>query len=892
MGVCESQNNRLDGYSYKAPTLRHVQTFGKPESHAYKFDCTGKNNLVNKELNLTFIFCNFKVKYCTSHKETKDSFYIIEISIGEKIFPLIINQGPSPNIPNQDDIKNGFIEEKTYTLNDLENTYLSIKVYEFFDDITKSLNDTTIGLPDVYKQQCKYTSFFRISLLSFLFKPVKCDFPMIGTNQLSVKTRISFYTFIEHREKITITASCLNNPYITKLILQTKDGNLEANRQQNNYFSITTPPMTIDELQKADIFLETTGTTETYNYISLNGLKTQLINNIGYQIIRQEISFNDANLHNPIDINNINANYNMNAGYNYNSGQFTLGYGGSQYNTTDINFNNQISNDQAILRLENLPIIGQINDGFYFTEYGIIYSTALLNLVNSDQELHNYRKSKQISSDDFYTKLNNYYIKLSYPNYDFSILNEMLILLMRSIDTDKFMFIYPSMEALNKMVCLFLSVGLKVIEKIKITNEEYKIIVLAKLINILMRREELDNSVIYECINGFKRYDNNTVDAKILYNQFILELFNLYQLLLSNKLAPNNDMPLIELFTRLYFQNYYFRTAVLNSLYGSPYQFDTKNALIQNDLFLYDVINDERLKKCLKSDTKKAIKNFLKSENYYNNIPFDNYRLIKRIIAYMNEININQYPSDFTFYYDNLIILQIMERDINYLKMENFDRNKLNNDFYESLMLLCNSYLSISRINNSLIMATNGHNPTAVYTLLIYYKSIFDYYQAMSNNKLIMDYSVFELATQRLSDNDDSVSLPRLFWLYYCCSDMILSGNLKWFIVNIINKNFDKFAFHWSFTIRQVFFKLVIFIINTKLKNEEGQLFKKEKMATFTNNYSPNALNSMSNPYIKESYKDYKTIEKEYNDWLARKTDNEYPVFFLPPPIANNGVID
>ena len=207
-------------------------------------------------------------------------------------------------------------------------------------------------------------------------------------------------------------------------------------------------------------------------------------------------------------------------------------------------------------------------------------------------------------------------------------------------------------------------------------------------------------------------------------------------------------------------------------------------------------------------------------------------------------------------------------------------------------MLLSNSFVSISNVSNALIKATNGHNQTAVYTLLIYYKSIFDYYISASNCKLIMDYNVFEKACKLLVENEDAISLPRLFWLYYCCSDAILTPNLKWFIVNLVNTNFDKFAYHWSFTIRQVFFKLIIFIINTKLKNEEGQLFKKEKMATFTNNYSPNALNSMSNPYIKESYKDYKTIEKEYNDWLARKTDNEYPVFFLPPPIANNGVID
>ena len=61
-------------------------------------------------------------------------------------------------------------------------------------------------------------------------------------------------------------------------------------------------------------------------------------------------------------------------------------------------------------------------------------------------------------------------------------------------------------------------------------------------------------------------------------------------------------------------------------------------------------------------------------------------------------------------------------------------------------MLLSNSYFTISRINNALIRATNGHNPNAVYTLFIYFKSLFDYYSSSSNCKLIMDYFTFEKA--------------------------------------------------------------------------------------------------------------------------------------------------
>ena len=188
----------------------------------------------------------------------------------------------------------------------------------------------------------------------------------------------------------------------------------------------------------------------------------------------------------------------------------------------------------------------------------------MLNLINNDQELHNYRKSKNISSDNFYEKLNRYYTELSKPNFEFNVLNDIQVLLMRSINNDRFMFIYPSMDHLNQMVILLMMLGLQIIEIIKNTTEEFRIIMLTKLMNVLMRREELDNGVLCECMN---KYKGTTNDPQKYYNTLILELLYLYQLLLSNKLSSSDhDAALIELFSRLYFQKSIFRKIILNTL--------------------------------------------------------------------------------------------------------------------------------------------------------------------------------------------------------------------------------------------------------------------------------------------------------------------------------------
>ena len=528
MGICDSNNP----YSNKNSVIQHVQPIVNSESHGYKFDCAEKNIFSGRKLNLKFIFYNFKIKYCVSHKPSKDSTYITEIRIGEKIFPLIISKAQTPSIPNLEDIQQGYCLQKDFTVKELEDTYFLINVYEFFDDIP-ILPNNTLGLPEEYKKKYNYKSFFRISLLSFLFRSVKCDFAMMGKNQLSKTTRISFYCFIEHRERVIIKAKALNNPNITKLLFKSREHNLECTtKKEDNCFSIITPPITMLELQKADIFLETNESYDRYSYISLNGLKAQIIREIGNKILTEENELNDLNYHGPIDIHasytNSGVYNNMNSNSNYNNG-FSIN------NLRNLGISNvmQSTNNDAFLYLENLPVIGQITN-LYFTEYKDIYNTAILNLINNDEEIHNFRKSKKISSDDFHSKLYGYYSEISKPTYDMNVLNEMHILLMRSIDNDKFMFLYPTVDSLNQMIILFLSVGVKLSEKLLVAEDENHINILSKLINILMRREELDNYVICYCINRYKDTPNN---PEKFYNNLMIYLIAIYQHLLSGKIS-------------------------------------------------------------------------------------------------------------------------------------------------------------------------------------------------------------------------------------------------------------------------------------------------------------------------------------------------------------------
>ena len=477
MGICDSSKN--------PNSSKYTNDNDNQEELGYIFDYKTETNAI-KKLNLKFVFYNFKIKYCISHKETRDSTYVTEIIIGGKIFPLIINKGQSPNIPNMNDIHNGYFIENQYSIKDLENLYFLINVYELDEPIEPLPQTPTESFSNELKQKCTHYSYFRINLVSFLFKSMRCDFPMMGDNQLSTKTRISFVCFIEHKEKVIINAGEINNSHIYRLSYKSKNNDITSTKLKSaNFFQLTTPPITMQELQRSDLFLETQESPTYYEYFSLNILKALIIRQVGINKMSSNNMSINNNLHNPIDVNNSIYLYE-----NANNPITRIGCCGliSEGNKKINYIEYEAKNKNLILKLGMLPVVTQLST-LYFTEIGNIYSTASLNLVNEDEDLHKYRKSKNISSDNFYTKLYDYYRGISNDKFNSDVLNEIHILLMRSIDTDKFMFIYPSIDKLFEMVTLLMKVGIRIIQLILTTKDDYKLILLTKLINILMKRE-------------------------------------------------------------------------------------------------------------------------------------------------------------------------------------------------------------------------------------------------------------------------------------------------------------------------------------------------------------------------------------------------------------------
>jgi hypothetical protein len=393
-----------------------------------------------------------------------------------------------------------------------------------------------------------------------------------------------------------------------------------------------------------------------------------------------------------------------------------------------------------------------------------------------------------------------------------------------------------------------------------------------------LKREELDNAVINMCLSKTIEQQENTL--KNVYNNFYLKLFKLNEYCIQKKIPEINTI-LIDIYTKLYFRKRYIREAIFNAVNNDnkPYTND------QMDVFIYDIINDEKLNRYLDQN---AFNQVLQNKFLFKNFFSCGTLFFKSIILYLNSLKINEFPFDFTQFNDNMKILDLLGKYIKNKKIDN-----LENQFYEIPALLYDSYDSINTINNGIIKNTHGYVEQAIFKLFDYMKSLLEYYYTKEQNRLIMNYSLLEKAVTIILGIDNSITIPKVFWFYYSCSHLILSGSLKGFIINICNKNFNKFAYHWSFGVRQIFFKLVLFIFNDKLKNEEGKLLNVENIVNFDkNNLDKN------NIYNTEAMKDYNLVNKEYKEWLNNyegcNTSNsndifmkqkEYPVFFVPLPV-------
>jgi hypothetical protein len=440
----------------------------------------------------------------------------------------------------------------------------------------------------------------------------------------------------------------------------------------------------------------------------------------------------------------------------------------------------------------------------------------------------------------------------------------------RSAEEDRKIYKYSCEEELLNTVMQLMEFGVKLIKKLQNNDDQSKIIAILEIISLLLKREELNNEIILFCIKKFEPKGTNIVG---LYNDFFLYLFKLNKIV-KDKIKPSMYELLVDIYTSLYFRSALVRESLLNSM--SLQVKDYENSEIDN--FLYDIKNDDLLSVNLSESNKDTINtNMVKTSEYFSNIIKEAYySLIKSIWAFQHKKQIYVYPFDLMQFNDNQELITTMA---NHIKEQG--TLNLSSEFFDCVVYISSSYYALKQINSIMITSTNAYDSAANYQLIDYLQFIIESYYKETNNVLIMDYNLLEKAITIIVNIENSLNLPKIFWLYYSNGHMMPTSNIKWLIKNVINKNFSRFIFSWSWKIRSLFVKLVLYTIYDRLKYVNGKYLNLDMLNKLMNKSEID----IDSPYKEQGIKEFNSLYDEYIQWKSAKQSNEcidYPMIFLP----------
>ena len=875
MGVCESKKTPVSEKSQKLKTedlpIKEIKYFeyecpinvSQLESHLnIESEQKSSNNSHNNnnsnsqkhQIHLKFTLSNIKIHQCFSRdKNNKKSLFICELKLGKKIFPLFFNYGEFP-------IVYGVYEEKIsfFSLSELNKYFFIINIYEviseFDEDKIRSFKENP-GLLKTYKGYSKHCSYFQMDLLSFIFRVNKFDFPLLGKRPISSSARISFQLDIEQLCSFLINVKKKDKDISDgDFIINYKLFNFKVNiDHENQSYFIKTIPLSVNDLIYSDFYVQyNEKNSKEFKYDSLNELKYKLFKEFAFNILKNFSVF----LFESIDFQSKNINYNI------------------LFPRTLSKLNNKYT-----LSISNLPFVVQVKN-LIFTEKEYKSNSSMLYLINTDSTVLKYFKEKGVLHNDIHPKLLKSLetLKKNHKKHLDVVLFEITELLNKSAESDRLIYHYQYFEELNNMIMLFMELGIKLIKILQKTNDQSKIVTILEIISLLLKREELNNEVIFSCI---KKFDSLGTNIRMLYNDFFLYLFKLNKIV-KDKIKPTMYIALVDIYTSLYFRNAMAREALLNSLSFQVKDYETN--LING--FLYDTKYDDSLNLYLYESTKETLNtNMIKTSEYFSNIIQEAYcLLIKNIWNYQHKQKLYSFPFDVMQFNDNQELVSSMANYVNKNGILN-----LSTDFYDSVNYISSSYSALKRINSIMITSTNAYDSASIYQLLEYLQYIIELYYKETQNILIMDYNLLEKAITIIVNIENSLNLPKVFWLYYCNGHIMPVSNIKWLIKNVINKNFINFIFNWSWKIRSLFIKLVLYTIYDRLKYVNGKYLE----LTMLNKLMNKDDIEFDSPYKEQGIKDFNNIFEEYSQWKSISQKNsytDYPIIFLP--LAKNDNID
>ena len=548
----------------------------------------------------------------------------------------------------------------------------------------------------------------------------------------------------------------------------------------------------------------------------------------------------------------------------------------------------RIGEFEMTVSLKKIPLIKQIMCGV-MTETGFEVSSIFLydNIINNNNLPEDLLKLNSLKKqlENHLTNTNQINNNEKELNLDtLKIFNEIKNCLKQSIEDSALYYGYSNTLDLYNGQVIMLQLGLNILEVIdKLNLEQRK--VSFEILKLLNERSEFDLGTVTS--KWFKKINNpnNQIsyefrDEFLLKNKVIENFirFNNESISLCLEFltrGKNNDNS-SKVFTNYFLSIAYFRVPLYREYFIKSILSNINNPIIKtkitqeinvDELIEQDPINSLILWDNFYKKLKLSLSN-LKDENIIeiNESLSD----MKDIITYSNEYSRSNWKSNLSkrdFIFFNLVnnLCQYIKQEvdnetnetkIHWLNIPGFDSiiyaieyelsNKKVNQYPNSLMTLIPVFIEnidiINKFISIIIKRTNAYDTKAIFNLVNILHLIFSQ-KEIQNSETHFNYNLIQHAFIIIMNTENSLSIAKFIWLYYKDAHLMPSRHLVNLINTIFLPHFFNLFFHWSYQIREIFYYLLLYIFEYRIKNRMAKTIIYRRPSLLRNKLNQNEIN-------------------------------------------------
>ena len=738
-------------------------------------------------------------------------------------------------------------------IDELKNKVIEIFLYEVDKSKCKSqLNNIDIKRLEELLNKSVFYSGIKIDLLSVAFGPEQFDLPLMKIDPITSRHinigRITFklksnelcsYTLIISNLLISSTmnkelSAVINMEFKDCPSYQSEPISLTIGNQSKNKIELITDIISIDDLYKGILNMSIYDKAKLICSCSLSEYKEDLMFKLYDSIINSK---ND----NSIAYNNIPILLN-------------------EKEKASVSFEISIETSFAILQMKKkiLTENGVVNCSKYLYA-NFSQCTSSMTRDDTSFSIHHMIEVALNNLKDITPKTEN---KLTVANKYIEIIRSELS---KTFHCDMFIYQYQENCELKQMQRTLLKIGKEIIRLIEIFIDDNDFTVsLFDTLRMITQREELKCELL-----------SDTISSKEVKEDFI----NYYKSFLSlgtiinGKIGDTKCFHLCDIYCAMFFRYQHIKEIMCKELiiksphsmteiaplYHVEYNSAITSLISSNDIITNSVVSFPNLS-AHGSFYISVIKNIISFYKNSYSFPFTptSFDIIPKLItSFTTLLSSSQFTSLYEYYINEIISL-----------------------------LLCESRL-LNQIINTILINTNAYDSRSVFASIDFIHNVL----SKADYKVKINYYVLQMAENAIFAMENGQNITKMIWLYYCDSHLMDISHVSWFIGNIVNNKLFYFAFHWSWKVRMMFYKTVMYIFKhrvkeiwEKSKGKEIDILDKEDMKEIKRKIKEISIKTAD---INTCLNEYRAVKREvalWNESNSKKSFIEYPSILITFP--------